>query len=244
LVFIHADSGALTEKYPNLIIAPLKALISDPLPQKLGISTIPMNVIFYKGYYGVMLSGEKNIDSISQFVDNFIVKCDSEENNGTEHGEGPLLVEEDPIIHLDAKDFDSFIAENELVLLDCWAPWCGPCRSQGSILIGGAEKLKEAFPNLIIAKMNTDEDNGLSSQRYDINAIPQLIVFYKGAVGLMRTGTTPIELIQNFIQHFLEVYDQNEEKTGIILDERKDEHDDNSDVCDDDEDETDESNEA
>lgn len=69
--------------------------------------------------------------------------------------------------------FDAFVEENEAVLIDCWAPWCGPCRRMGPIIDELSEELKG---KVAVGKLNTDEAPGISA-RFEITAIPTLLIF-------------------------------------------------------------------
>ena len=69
--------------------------------------------------------------------------------------------------------FDDFIANNEFVLIDCWAPWCGPCRRMGPII---DELSADLEGKVAVGKLNTDEAPGISA-RFGITAIPTLLLF-------------------------------------------------------------------
>ena len=90
------------------------------------------------------------------------------------------------VTELNEGTFDAFIENNGLVLIDCWAPWCRPCRMLAPIIEELAEELKG---KAAVAKLNTDENQGIAV-RFGINAIPTLLVFkdrvmYEPLVGLM-----------------------------------------------------------
>lgn len=95
---------------------------------------------------------------------------------------------------LNSQTFSDFISSG-LVLVDFWAPWCGPCRMQIPILNQVAEKL----PDVKIGKVNVDENADLAAQ-YGVNTIPYLVIFKEGEkkadfVGL-RQATALIEALQ------------------------------------------------
>lgn len=77
------------------------------------------------------------------------------------------------VTELNESTFDAFIDDNKYVLIDCWAPWCGPCRRMGPII---EELSKDLEGKVAVAKLNTDESPGISA-RFEINTIPTLLIF-------------------------------------------------------------------
>lgn len=72
--------------------------------------------------------------------------------------------------------FEEFIKSAPIVIIDCWAPWCGPCRMISPII----EQLAEEFEGKIkFGKMNTDE-NERTPMKFNITAIPTMLVFKNG----------------------------------------------------------------
>ena len=72
--------------------------------------------------------------------------------------------------------FDDFVKDNKIVIIDCWAPWCGPCRSLAPII---EELAKEFEGKIAFGKLNTDENESIP-MRFNISAIPTLLVFKSG----------------------------------------------------------------
>jgi len=72
--------------------------------------------------------------------------------------------------------FDSIVNDNELVLLDFWAPWCGPCRMIGPVL---EELAKDYKGKLVVGKLNVD-DNPATSMKFGVRSIPTLLIIKGG----------------------------------------------------------------
>lgn len=98
------------------------------------------------------------------------------------------------VTELNESNFDSFVESNHIAIIDCWAPWCGPCRRMGPIVDEAAAELegKVAF-----AKLNTDENQGIAV-RFQINAIPTLLVFRDKVLVEALVGLRPKEDIVDY----------------------------------------------
>ncbi|MDD4097985.1 MAG: thioredoxin [Lentisphaeria bacterium] len=89
----------------------------------------------------------------------------------------------DKVREIKETEFDALIAKGT-VLVDFWAPWCGPCRMQTPIL----EKLAEELDGTAtIAKVNVDDEGGLAA-RFHVSSIPTLIVFKDGKAVRQMVG--------------------------------------------------------
>jgi thioredoxin 1 len=86
------------------------------------------------------------------------------------------------VLHTNAASFDKVINQDIPVLVDFWAPWCGPCKMLGPVL---EEVEKEVEGKAVIAKVNVDDEADLSV-KFNVSSIPTMIVFKKG-VSLERT---------------------------------------------------------
>ena len=85
------------------------------------------------------------------------------------------------------------------VLLDCWAPWCGPCRMIGPVM---DEIAKEYSGRIRICKLNVDE-NQLTSAKYNIASIPTMLIFDRAQLKDTLVGALPKQQIINKISGFL-----------------------------------------
>lgn len=88
------------------------------------------------------------------------------------------------IKNLSEQEFDSFVAEGNIVV-DFWAPWCGPCRMQGQILDQAAQDLTTA--GIKVGKVNVDQETALAA-RFGVSSIPTLLIFKDGKLSKTLIG--------------------------------------------------------
>jgi thioredoxin 1 len=93
-------------------------------------------------------------------------------------------------------DLDELTKSYPAVVVDCWAPWCGPCRAMGPTI---DELAKEMRGKVMFAKLNTD-DNEQMATRFKIMAIPTLLFFKKGELAERSTGLFPKKNLEAMIK--------------------------------------------
>ena len=94
------------------------------------------------------------------------------------------------ILHLNSENFKEAVTSNEVIVVDFWAAWCGPCRMLGEVL----EEINRTNPELVIGKVNVDEERGLA-QEFQIRSIPQIFVFKNGKIVKNISGYVPANTI-------------------------------------------------
>ena len=104
------------------------------------------------------------------------------------------------VIEISDKDFEQQVLKSSLsVVVDFWAPWCGPCRMIGPIV----EKLSEEFKGkLKFCKVNVDENQQLAS-KYKVMSIPTLIFFKNGQLIDQSMGAVPEKTLRSKVQGLL-----------------------------------------
>jgi len=80
------------------------------------------------------------------------------------------------VLHINAESFDKVINQDIPVLVDFWAPWCGPCKMLGPVL---EDAEKDLGGKAVIAKLNVDDEQDLAV-KFGVSSIPTVIVFKKG----------------------------------------------------------------
>ncbi len=96
-------------------------------------------------------------------------------------------------------DFDAFVKKYPKVVIDCWAPWCGPCRMLSPTIDAMAKDLKG---DIVFGKLNTD-DNFLTSGKYRISGIPTLLIFKKGQLTDRMVGAAPRKMVEEQLRKSL-----------------------------------------
>jgi thioredoxin 1 len=105
----------------------------------------------------------------------------------------------DTPVKVEDSTFDSFLSKYPLILVDCWAPWCGPCRLVGPVIDALAKEYKG---KVAFGKLNTDENPGTSG-RFDIMAIPTLLVFKNGKPVDQIVGAVPKQRIEDTLKKYM-----------------------------------------
>jgi len=86
-------------------------------------------------------------------------------------------------INVTAHDFEATIADNDIVLVDWWASWCGPCRMFAPVF----EKAAAEHPDIVFAKIDTEAEAGLAGA-LRIMSIPTLMIFREGVLVFSQPG--------------------------------------------------------
>lgn len=102
-------------------------------------------------------------------------------------------------VHVGDSNFKDFVSNYDVAVIDCWAPWCGPCRVIGPVI---EELSKELKGKVAFGKLNTD-DNQRTAMSYNIYAIPTLLVFKSGQMVDQIVGAFPKEQIKQRIRPYL-----------------------------------------
>ena len=97
-------------------------------------------------------------------------------------------------VELTKENFEKTVSENPMVIVDFWAPWCGPCRGFAPVY----EKASEAHTDVVFAKVNTDEQQELAGA-FNIRSIPTLMVFREKVILFQQAGALPGQALEQVI---------------------------------------------
>jgi len=104
-------------------------------------------------------------------------------------------------IHVSDETFEKTVLKSEVpVIVDFWAPWCGPCKMVGPILDNIA---KDFDGKLVVAKVNTDENQEWAG-RYGVQGIPTMLFISGGKILHRQVGAVPEGILRDSLEQFLE----------------------------------------
>lgn len=98
-------------------------------------------------------------------------------------------------VEVTQENFHQIVSQNNLVLVDFWASWCGPCRSFAPVYEAASIK----FPGAIFAKVNTEEQQELAAY-FQIRSIPTLMIFRENILIFSQPGSLPAAALDQIIE--------------------------------------------
>jgi thioredoxin 1 len=102
-------------------------------------------------------------------------------------------------VKLTDADLDQSVRRFPLVVVDCWAPWCGPCHMVAPVI---AELARDYMGKIVFGKLNVDE-SPTTAMKYGIQSIPAMLVFQRGEMVDLIIGAQPREMLEPQVKRYL-----------------------------------------
>ena len=103
-------------------------------------------------------------------------------------------------LELNQQNFNATIESGKTIIIDFWAPWCGPCRAFAPTF----EAVAEEYPDVVFAKINTEAEPELGAA-FNIRSIPTLMVFREQVVLYTQAGMLPKSALQEVVKNSLAI---------------------------------------
>jgi thioredoxin 1 len=104
------------------------------------------------------------------------------------------------VLELNEQNFEEVILNNDFVVIDFWAPWCGPCKGFAPVYDAASEK----HEGIVFAKVNTEEQQSLAGH-FQIRSIPTLVIFREKVIIYSQPGAMPASGFDDLIARAKEV---------------------------------------
>ncbi len=99
------------------------------------------------------------------------------------------------VVELNRENFEKIVTTSPTVIVDYWAPWCGPCRGFAPVF----ERVAEKNPDIVFAKVNTDDEQEIAAH-FQIRSIPTLMVFREQIIVFSQPGALPQNAFEQLIE--------------------------------------------
>ena len=112
-------------------------------------------------------------------------------------------------VDLDSSNFVDTVNNNDIVIIDFWAPWCGPCQSFAPIY----DELSDQHSDVVFSKINTEQHQDLAAQ-FQIRSIPTLLVFREQIIIYQEAGALPKESLSKLVEQ-IKTLDMDEVRKSV-----------------------------